>query len=232
MPLNLYRRHCEECKAGRAPDSRTGEFEDRKKGWKRCDCSIFASGTLKGKFKRRSTGVSGWNEAKTIIADWKSWDDELPVSIPPPTTEPTITAKVTIDKAIKDFLDDHEGESADSTVRGYRYLLEDFKRVSALSGFVALEQWGPAEIRQYRKSWNVAAKTAAKKNVAANTAAKKNVAAKKSIAANTAAKKMAILKAFFEFCLTNEWIRLASFDRSTIATRMRKRSAFPSPTMS
>jgi hypothetical protein len=78
MSLNLYRRHSEDCKAGRAPDSRTGEFEERKKGFTRCDCSIFASGTLKGSFKRRSTGVATWAEAKAIVADQKSWDDEFP----------------------------------------------------------------------------------------------------------------------------------------------------------
>jgi hypothetical protein len=39
MSLSLYRRHREDCRAGRAPISRTGEFEERKKGWKRCDCA-------------------------------------------------------------------------------------------------------------------------------------------------------------------------------------------------
>ena len=180
MSLNLYRRHCDDCKAGRAPDSRTGEFEERKKGWKRCDCSIFASGTLKGKFKRRSTGVATWDEAKSAIADWKSWDDELPAPVPSPTVKPAIPARMTIEKAVEDFLAEHEGESANSTVRDYRYLLNHFKQASSRKGFIALEQWGPANIREYRKSWNVAA--------------------------NTAAKKMAILKTFFEFCLSNEWI--------------------------
>jgi integrase len=180
MSLNLYRRHCDECKAGRAPDSRTGEFEERKKGWKRCGCSIFASGTLKGKFKRRSAGVATWDEAKSAIADWKNWDNELPAPVPSPTDKSAIPAKVTIEKAVKDFLAEHEGESANSTIRDYRYLLNHFLEASSEKGFIVLEQWGPAEIREFRKSWKVAA--------------------------NTAAKKMAILKTFFEFCLSNEWI--------------------------
>jgi integrase len=48
---------------------------------------------------------------------------------------------------------------------------------------MALSRWSngdPPKIREYRKSWNVAA--------------------------NTAAKKMAILKTSFEFCSLNEWI--------------------------
>jgi integrase len=59
-------------------------------------------------------------------------------------------------------------------------LLNHFLEASSEKGFIVLEQWGPAEIREFRKSWKVAA--------------------------NTAAKKMAILKTFFEFCLSNEWI--------------------------
>jgi hypothetical protein len=35
MPLNLYRLHFEECETHRAPDFKSGEFEKRKKGWKR-----------------------------------------------------------------------------------------------------------------------------------------------------------------------------------------------------
>ena len=41
----------------------SGEFDERKKGWKRCACQIFASGTLAGKFKRKYTGKSDWDEA-------------------------------------------------------------------------------------------------------------------------------------------------------------------------
>ena len=180
MSLNLYRRHCAECEAHRSPDSKTGEFEERKKGWKRCSCSIFASGTLNGKFRRRSTGLFAWDHAKTAVSKWKSWDAEIPVFIPAPALKPASLSKTTIEKAIKDFIKEHTGESADSTVQMYGYLLDDFAEVSTEKGFVALEQWGPADIREYRKSWNVKA--------------------------TTATKKMSILKTFFEYCLTNEWI--------------------------
>ena len=43
MPLNLYRRHRQECEAGHPEELRSGEFEERKKGLKR-SCHIFASG--------------------------------------------------------------------------------------------------------------------------------------------------------------------------------------------
>ena len=50
MALNLYRRHRRDCKAGHPEELRSGEFDERKKGWKRCSCPIFASGTLQGEF--------------------------------------------------------------------------------------------------------------------------------------------------------------------------------------
>jgi hypothetical protein len=48
VAINLYRRHRLDCEAGHPEEFRSGEFEERKKGWKRCACVIFASGTLVG----------------------------------------------------------------------------------------------------------------------------------------------------------------------------------------
>jgi hypothetical protein len=53
MALQLYRRHRKECESGHAEDSKSGQFEEGRRGWKRCACMIHASGTLGGKFKRR-----------------------------------------------------------------------------------------------------------------------------------------------------------------------------------
>ncbi|HEX2342821.1 MAG TPA: hypothetical protein VHI98_20250, partial [Vicinamibacterales bacterium] len=66
MPLNLYRRHRQGCEAGYQEESRSGEFDERKKGWKRCACVIFASGTLGGKFSRKATGTADWDVAHRI----------------------------------------------------------------------------------------------------------------------------------------------------------------------
>jgi hypothetical protein len=71
MPLNLYRRHQRECEARFPPEVPTGEFEERKRGWKRCGCFIFASGTLSGKFKPQHTGKANWDEAKAVAAEWE-----------------------------------------------------------------------------------------------------------------------------------------------------------------
>ena len=57
--LALYRRHRQNCKGDHAHNTRSSEYDERKKGWKRCECPIFASGTLQGTFKRQSTGKMG-----------------------------------------------------------------------------------------------------------------------------------------------------------------------------
>jgi len=77
MALNLYRRHRPDCEGGREFDSRSGEFEERKKSWRKCSCLIFASGTLSRKFTRRSTGQSEWEPARAVAAAWElaqSWE--------------------------------------------------------------------------------------------------------------------------------------------------------------
>jgi hypothetical protein len=76
MALQLYRRHRKECEAGRTEDSRSGQFEEGRKGWKRCSCLIHISGTLAGNFKRQSTGQWKWEETVAIKAEWEkagSW---------------------------------------------------------------------------------------------------------------------------------------------------------------
>jgi len=66
MPLALYRRHRQECNGGHEHNSRTSEYEERKKGWRRCDCPIFASGTLRKAFKRQNTGQWEFEAARAV----------------------------------------------------------------------------------------------------------------------------------------------------------------------
>jgi hypothetical protein len=61
--LSLCRSTACECAARHPEESRSGEFEERKKGWRECDCQIFASGTLVGKFRPRSTTALSWDDA-------------------------------------------------------------------------------------------------------------------------------------------------------------------------
>ena len=55
MAWHLYRRHRRDCVAGRPYDSRSGESDEHRKGWKRCGCRIYVSGTFAGEFTRENT---------------------------------------------------------------------------------------------------------------------------------------------------------------------------------
>jgi integrase len=188
VALNLYRRHRSSCKAGLPHGQRSGEFGERKKGWKRCDCPIVASGTLNGHFNRKSTDVWTWEKAKEIAAAWESkgsWTDlPAPIPLPPPTPEPaaapTTAPGVKISGAISKYLADHKGDSAHSTTRMYGYLLKSFGTFSERFGYIWIHQWRPEDVREFRQSWEVVS--------------------------TTSRKNMSNLKAFFEFCLENRWI--------------------------
>ena len=65
MALRLYRRHRKECEAGHPEDFKSGDCEEGRRGWKRCGCPIHASGTIRGKFKRQSTGQWEWDAARS-----------------------------------------------------------------------------------------------------------------------------------------------------------------------
>jgi len=68
MALRLYRRHRKECEAGHPEDFKSGEFEEGPRGWRRCGCPIHASGTIRGKFKRQSTGQWEWDAASVVLS--------------------------------------------------------------------------------------------------------------------------------------------------------------------
>ncbi|MBV8812386.1 MAG: hypothetical protein JO033_27255 [Acidobacteriaceae bacterium] len=88
MGLNLYRRHWRECKSGHPEDSLTSEFDERKKGFRRCECPIIASGTPQRRFKRKSTDQWQWDDAKAIAAQWEesgNWDARTAASASKPT---------------------------------------------------------------------------------------------------------------------------------------------------
>jgi site-specific recombinase XerD len=181
VPLNLYRRHRLDCAAGHPEDSHSGEFEERKKTWKRCGCLIYAAGTLSGKFRRRRTGKSTWEEAKAEASAWEiSGRWEGAASLQTVVDSPAQPSGVPIDRAVKAFLAEHVRDSALNTVRKYTLLLEKLKKYSAHKGYVGLRQWTPVDVREFRASWEVAQQTANR--------------------------DMSVIRSFFEFAVCNEWI--------------------------
>src|SRR5579863_5466505 len=100
MALTLYRRHRPECEGEHAEDARSGEFEEGRRGWKKCACLIHASGTLGGKFSRKQTGKSDWDEAKAVVAVWEaaqSWDGASKIQEPVPPAPVVPDSRITIE---------------------------------------------------------------------------------------------------------------------------------------
>lgn len=185
MSLHLYRRHQSKCESGRPEHSRTGEFEELKKGWKRCACLIFASGTLAKTFRRQSTGQGNWDDAKTVARQWEAaanWTGTIapPIQQSPASDDPgTRTHRTTIEKAVKTYLAEFGEHAALATQKKYRLMLNKLKSFSEEKGYVMIDQLGPSDVREFRSSWNVSARTAPR--------------------------RMSMVRSFFEYCLSNEW---------------------------
>ena len=181
MALKLYRRHRIECEGGHSEDARTGEFEEGRRGWKRCGCLIHVAGTLAGKFSRKQTGKALWDEAKAVAAEWEkagSWDGE--VTVPEPLPEAAQPHRAAIERAVTAFLAELQETAAFATHKKYRLLLTKFKEFSTQRGYVMVDQWEPTDVRDFRTSW--------------------------AINPQTGARRMAMLKPFFEYCVANEWL--------------------------
>jgi len=183
MALNLYRRHRKECEGSHPEDTRTGQFEEGRRGWKKCACLIHVSGTLDGKFNRRQTGTADWDEAKSIVALLQqsgSWDGqdkiETPLTLPAANPEPE---RISVIRAIAAFTAEFEEHTAPNTQRNYKFVLKQLLGFSDARGYAAIDQWTPIDVREFRATWGVLP--------------------------STAAKNMSVVKAFFEFCHANEW---------------------------
>jgi hypothetical protein len=164
MSLNLYRRHRPECESGHPDESRSGEFEERKKGWKKCACAIFASGTLSGKFKRRYTGKSDWDQAKAVVTGWEeaqSWDG--PVEAAPAPVRPPTPGRITIAAAVKVFLGQHEAaNAAPATLEKYQTFTKRLTALADWRGHVMLDQFTSSDIDVFYNEWKLGARAKGK----------------------------------------------------------------------
>lgn len=102
-----------------------------------------------------------------------------PVPTAPPAPEPTIATEVTVDRAVRAFLEEHSRQAM-NTRRKYKYLLGKLLRYSKEKGYVGIKRWEPADVREFRNSWDISTKSAGN--------------------------DITTIRSFFEFCLSNEWI--------------------------
>jgi integrase len=181
MALKLYRRHRKECEGGHPEDARTGQFEEGRRGWKRCACIIHVAGTLGKKFNRRQTGETDWERARAVADACQktgSWDGEI---TPPPQPLPQPSPhRVNVSTATKTFLDELQETAAFATHKKYRLLMARLKKFSEQRGYVMIDQWEPIDVRQFRSTW--------------------------PLSPQTAVRRMAMLKPFFEYCVSNKWM--------------------------
>jgi integrase len=182
VPLTLYRRHRQACEAGHIEECRSGQFEERKKGWRRCACFIFASGTLAGRFSRKYTGKSDWDEAKAVATVWESagsWDG---VPTPQPLHDkPPQRQRITLADAAKVFLTSREAaEIAPATMRKYRTFNKQLTAFAADQGYVMLDQFSSADIDVMYSGWKLGPRAKGK--------------------------RLGTLRSFFRFCMNRKWL--------------------------
>lgn len=182
MALTLYRRHRLECEAAHAEDSRSGEWEERRKGWKRCNCAIHLSGTLGGRFSRKATGTPDWEKARQIADVYEkadSWTGTRvdAAALEPPPEKP----RMTIGDACDVFMTARESSGiAPATLRKYRTFTKQICAYAEARGYVMLDQITAADIDLFWANWKLGARAKGK--------------------------RLTTLRAFFRFCLNRKWI--------------------------
>jgi integrase len=183
MALTLYRRHRLECEAGHPEDFRSGEWEERRRGWKRCNCLIHLSGTLDGKFSRKTTGTSDWLEAHQIAEAYEkadSWTGKPKVE--PVVPDPALAkSRVTVADACKVFITNRESTGlAPATLRKYGTFAKQITAYADSRGYVMLDQFTPGDIDLFWANWKLGARAKGK--------------------------RLTTLRAFFRFCTHRKWI--------------------------
>jgi integrase/recombinase XerC len=185
MALALYRRHPRDCKTDHSEELRTSEYDERKKGWRRCECPIFISGTLKGTFKRRNAGTWEWDNARQLavrLEEVGSWTGQVTAPAPSSAPEaPRQQTRITIAAAVKVFLSSREGAKiARSTLRNYRSFTNQLTAFADRLGYLMLDQLTSGDIDLFYSQMQLGSRTKAK--------------------------RLGTLRAFFRFCVNRKWL--------------------------
>jgi len=152
MALNLYRRHRSHCAGGRALHDRTYEPDELRRGWRKCSCPIYASGTLGERFRRMNTEAVAWPEAKAIAAEWQragSWGAPGGPKATVPASEPAenAPARITVAEALNAYLAIRSGSGmAIATLRKHRTFAKQLTEFAESRGYVLLDQFRSGDI--------------------------------------------------------------------------------------
>jgi integrase len=183
MGLKLCRRHRKECEGGHLEDSFTGEFEEHRRGWKKCACAIHASGSLSGKYRRLQTAKTDWEEAKAVAALWEkagNWEGVTPPPPPPPEPAPT-PSQITVADACAVFLTHKKAAGlATSTLSKYQTFNNQICAFAAGRGYMLVAQFTATDIDIFWANW--------------------------AMGARAKGKRLTTLRRFFKFCERRKWI--------------------------
>jgi integrase len=204
MALHLYRRHRRQCKGHHPEDSYSGEFDERQKGWRRCECPILLAGTLAGHFRRCPTETSDWDAARAVavhrweVAAWTAspptppaapspplppaapTGGPVPVSAPP--SPPRVTdGRMTLPAATHAFLTNREGRHLkNATLKKYRTFVKQISAFATTRGYRCVDEFTMADVDDFYAQWRLGPRTKGK--------------------------RLATLRAFFRFCFHRKWV--------------------------
>lgn len=178
--LNLYRRHGAACQGNHPEGSHSSEFDERKRSWKLCGCTVCVSGTLAGKFIRRTTKRTNWDEARTVADAWERGEVAQPVTVPADTA-PRTPERITISDAVAQYLAGRANRAPrPATMAKYRTFTKQLTACADDKGYVYLDQFTIPDMDAFYASWK-GGKTGR-------------------------AKKLERAKGFWNFCKKRKWI--------------------------
>jgi integrase len=202
MAWHLYRRHRRDCVAGRPYDSRSGESDEHRKGWKHCGCRIYVSGTIAGDFTRQNTHKTSWDDARAFVAaldtppsgpaDGETSSSppqavptaDIAAALPPPASAPV---RITIEHAIASFLVTKEAAVAYATFRKHRTFTKHLQTYAEQKGYVCLDQFRAEDLDVFY--------------------------ARMPLGPRSKAKFLEWLRGFFQYAVNRDWIQKSPVSR-------------------
>ncbi len=140
--LAIFRRHKKACK-------HRGEGRN----YRRCQCPVWADGTLAGQEIRKSLNTRDWEEALGTIHKWAA-EKSVVVDEGP----------ITIEAAWEQQISDLEARKlSDGTIRKYKLLHRQMKAYAEENGLTLLSQFNLATTSRFRTTWKEGTRTASKK---------------------------------------------------------------------
>jgi len=146
--LTIFRRH-----------TRTCPHRDKGRAYRHCSCPIAAEGLLKDDYVRQSLSTRNWE-----IAQGKIREMEANTLHPKPEDTEPKQEPLTLEKAIRQFMDDRHRLCA-ATLSKYEVLLtKQLKPFATKSGVLLLSELTEDRIRAFRDTWKDGPLSAYKKN--------------------------------------------------------------------